>query len=112
VGLNEQNLQMKITKLSISQLVLSQVVGMSDSALSRGLAGTRPLAGPDIMRIDSILNDLLDIQRIIAPLALPSNDAATLRVLLGKYRDDGMPMLRNHETLLELRKEIAHLAKS
>jgi hypothetical protein len=106
VGLLETNIAGKIGRLGISRQALAATLDVSETFLSRGLSGVRPLSGVELLKIDSALNDLLDIAQIIAPLALPT-DVTTLRLLISRYRDNGLAGLRNLDALVELRAQIA-----
>lgn len=108
MGKTEEHIAAKIVRLGLSRQAFAATIDISETFLSRGLSGVRPFAGPDITRIDRSLNDLLDIKSIIEPLSLPS-DVATLKLLLNRYRDNGLAELRNIGALAELRLQLAGL---
>jgi hypothetical protein len=112
VGLLESNISSKIGRLGISRQALAATLEVSETFLSRGLSGVRPLSGPDLIRIDRALNDLIDIAQIIEPLAIPTTDVATLKLLLRRYQDNGLSELRNVEALTKLRAQIHDLQRA
>lgn len=109
MGLLESNIVAKIARVGLSRQAIAGALEISESLLSRGLSGIRPLCGSDLIRIDTALNALLDISTIVAPFALPS-DVATLKILLRRYRDNRLDELRN-DALTELRTQVAELQR-
>jgi hypothetical protein len=110
MGLHESNILAKMARINISRQALSLLVGISESVLSRGLMSTRPLSSADILRLDKTLSDLIEIQRIILPLELPTSDVGRLKVLLNKFRDDGLDRIMNEEIIADLRARIEQIA--
>ena len=109
MGLHETNLLSKMARIDISRQALALLTGMSETVLCRGLQCTRPLASVDILRLDKTLNDLAEIQRIIYPLQLPIQDIACLKILLAKFRDDGLDQIVDQEIVTDLRERIAEI---
>lgn len=110
MSLLEGNILAKRGRIGISGQALAALLGVSETYLSRGLSGIKPLPGHELLRIDRTLNDLIDIASIIAPLAIPT-DVATLKILLRKYEDNGLAALRNLDTLVEMRGQVAELRR-
>jgi hypothetical protein len=111
MGMNETNLLMKITRIGLSKAALAPLVGMSETKLGGGLLCTKPLPGDVILKIDKILNTLIDIAEIISPLKLPVTDPAALQILLRQYNDSGLEDLRHGATFVQMREEIASLRR-
>ena len=107
MGLHETNLLSKQASLGITRGVLASLTGMSETVLCRGLSGSRPLTSVDIISLNKTLNDLSEIQRIIYPLKLPLSDVASLKILLAKFRDDGLDRIVDATIVDDLRREIA-----
>jgi hypothetical protein len=111
MGLLEENILAKRGRIGISGQALAAVLEISETFLSRGLSGVRPLSGPELLRIDTTLNRLIDIAEIIRPPQLPISDVASLKVLLQRYSDNGLAELRNIDALTELRAQIHGLQR-
>jgi hypothetical protein len=107
MGLHEEHIVSKMARLSLSRQVLALLVDIQVTVLCRGLQNVRPLSGPDILRINQTLDDLIGIQRIISPLVLPITDVVQLKVLLHKFHDDGLDKIVDAEIVLDLRQKIA-----
>jgi hypothetical protein len=112
VGLLESNILAKLGRLDISQQVMAGVLDVSETYLSRGLKGVKPLSGPDLLHIDQVLNNLIDLAEIIRPFELPRTDTALLKMLLGRYEDNGMAELRHVDALMSLRSQIRDLQRA
>jgi hypothetical protein len=106
---NEANILAKLGRLNMPQQVLAGVLDLGESYLSRGLKGVRPLSGSEVLRIDEVLNNLIDIAQIISPFELPRTNVALLKLLLTSYEDNGLAQLRGVEALADLRSQMAEL---
>ena len=62
----ESNILSKLGRLSIPQQVLAGLLDVSETYLSRGLKCIKPLGGPELLRIDEVLNDLIRFERPIS----------------------------------------------
>ena len=111
MGMNETNLLMKITRVGISKAALAPLVGISETKLGGGLQCTKPLPGDVILKIDKILNTLIDIAEIIAPLRLPVTNPAALQILLRQYAGSGLEDLRSGATFVQMREDLASLKR-
>jgi hypothetical protein len=107
MGLHEEHIVSKMARLGLSRQVLALLVDIQVTVLCRGLQNVRPLPSQDILRINRCLDDLIGIQRIISPLLIPITDVVQLRVLLKKYRDDGLDRIVDATIVNDLRREIA-----
>ena len=105
----ESNILSKLGRLSIPQQVLAGLLDVSETYLSRGLKCIKPLGGPELLRIDDVLNSLIDISEIIRPFELPRTNVTLLKLLLARYEDNGLSSLRNLDALTELRTQIRDL---
>src|SRR5271169_1602244 len=112
MGLLESNILAKLGRLDISQQVMAGVLDVSETYLSRGLKGVKPLSGPDLLHIDQVLNSLIDLAEIIRPFELPRTDTALLKMLLHRYEDNGMAELRHVDALMSLRSQIRDLQRA
>jgi hypothetical protein len=101
----------KLGRLGLPQQVLAGLLDVSETYLSRGLKGVKPLGGPELLRIDEVLNNLIDISEIIRPFELPRTNVTLLRLLLARYEENGLSALRNLDALAELRAEIRGLQR-
>jgi hypothetical protein len=106
MGLLENNINTKRARVGLSTQVLGALVDLSENVLGRGLQGSRPLPGPKLIEIDKVLNDLLQISRIISPFLLPAADLDALRVLLERYRASGFVELVGVDVVRELRERL------
>lgn len=107
MGMLEEKLAAKIAKAKLSRQVVASLLDLSDTTLCRWLACTKPMPGFEGERVDRLLSDFLRIQEIIHPLELPTADVGRLRVLLAKFRDNGLDRLMDEEILMDLRERIA-----
>ena len=107
----ESNISAKLGRLGMPQQVLAGLLDVSETYLSRGLKCVRPLGGPELLRIDEVLNNLIDIAEIIQPFELPRTNVTLLKLLLARYEDNGLSALRNLDALAELRAEIHGLQR-
>lgn len=105
----ESNILAKLGRLNMPQTVLAGLLDVSETTLSRGLKGVKPLGGPELLRIDEVLNSLIDISQIIHPFELPRTNVVLLKLLLSRYEDNGLAQLRGVEALIDLRSQIAEL---
>jgi hypothetical protein len=109
MGLLENSLLGKAARVGVSRQIIALLAELSETNLCRGLQGTRPLPGHQLLQIDKLLNDLIAISGIIHPLQLPVNDIGRLKVLLAKFRDGGLDRLMDREIVEELRERIAEI---
>lgn len=86
MGFNEETILQKMGGLRISRQVLARVSEIREGDLCRGLKCVQPLRGPEIERLNQILDDLKAMQQRIAPFELPVSDVQILRSLLDKFR--------------------------
>ena len=107
MGILESKLSGKLAELELSKQVASLLLGTSGTDMSRWLNCVKPMPGPEALRLDQLLNDLLRIREIIFPLRLPLQDVPSLKALLQKFRDTGLDRIVDRETLDELRQEIS-----
>jgi hypothetical protein len=109
MGLHEEQILSKMARLGLSRQVLALLVDIQVTVLCRGLQNVRPLPSQDILHINRCLDDLIGIQKIISPLMLPITDVVQLKVLLKKYRDDGLARIVDAEIVADLREQIASI---
>jgi hypothetical protein len=111
MGMNETNILMKITRIGVSKAALAPLTDMSETRLGAGLLCTKPLPGDVLLKIDKILNTLIDVAEIIAPLKLPVTDPAALQILLRQYNDSGLEELRHGAAFAQMREDLASLRR-
>lgn len=107
--LNLSTVQEKLSRLDLTRQVAAVLIGASGTNLSRWLTGVANFPNREFTKINQILDDLLRIREVIFPLQLPLSDVASLRVLLERYRDNGLDKITDRETLDEMKQRLEAL---
>jgi hypothetical protein len=85
VGFNEKLIGEKIHKTGLPSATIGIVSNISARKISEAARGINPFNGPDFHKINSVLDELLELQNLGKPYALPE-DTTVLSAMLDDLR--------------------------
>jgi hypothetical protein len=107
MGVHEGIVIGKMARLRLSRQVLARVANVREGDLCRGLRSIEPLSGAEMLRIDELLTDLENLQKLISPFELPVSDVRKLQILLNRFRDGDLNSVLDPAIRADLAAQIA-----